>query len=74
LPQAHCSGLTPDFSGSPHSSKCTCVNSQHETSRRYSEFDDLRKKLIKLVGPDIKTLAFPVRAAHCALKLLSPLW
>jgi len=36
---------------------------QHETSRRYSEFDDLRKKLIKLVGPEVKALAFPQKKA-----------
>ena len=32
----------------------------HEVSRRYSEFDELRKKLIKMIGPQVKTLAFPV--------------
>lgn len=48
---------------------CTvlCCNArrryQHETSRRYSEFDDLRKKLIKLVGPEVKALAFPQKKA-----------
>jgi hypothetical protein len=41
---------------------CTVLY-QHETSRRYSEFDDLRKKLIKLVGPEVKALAFPQKKA-----------
>ena len=31
----------------------------HEVSRRYSEFDDLRKKLVKALGAPAKSLPFP---------------